>query len=161
MPKGQKAKPVAWLNLNDAARGKVENPVNWAYSLLVIWVRSCSRKERVFFLFFYVENKALGNLKGQLGGEALQPNMRSDLQFVRFAQTWLMLLCENGLFTCELSWSDNERRETESSGGEMKSPLAQTDRRRDQRCASANIFFIHPSFCSLLTSSAFSLQETL
>lgn len=37
-------------------------------------------------------------------------------------------------------WSNNERRETESSGGEMKSPLAQTDRRRDQRCASANIF---------------------
>lgn len=45
-------------------------------------------------------------------------------------------------------WSDNERRETKRSDGEVKSPLAKTDRRRDQGCASSNIFFIHPSFHS-------------
>lgn len=53
-------------------------------------------------------------------------------------------------------WSDNEKRETESSGGEMKSPLPQTDRRRDRKCA--NIYFFKSNILFLPVRVAYLLS---
>lgn len=161
MPKGEKAKPVAWLNLNDAARGKVENPVNWAYSLLVIRVHSCSRKERLLFFFFMWRIKLW--------------EISKDSSEVRHCSRTCEVICSlSGLLkrdscsSVRMAFSHVSSPEAITRGGRRKAPAerwkALWHRRTygETRGAQVQIFFfIHPSFCSLLTSSAFSLQETL
>lgn len=141
------------------ARGKVENPINWAYSWLVIAVCGCSCTER---FIFYVESKALGNLaaaRGETGlrwGIAASHAKWSSLCQVRSNVTRAPPWDWPFHMWALAGWKDNERRETESSDGDMKSPLAQMGGGRKKRFVQIFLLYLlYPSF--ILSSSSFTL----
>lgn len=136
--KGQKTKPRAWLNLNDE---KVENPINWVYSLLVIGAWGCR-------WISDVEDEAVGCSRRERRWVWAEASHTCEWS----APPWLRRLGETGLFTRELSQDEEITRAGTRRG--MKRLLAPTDGGTDQRSATANLPFLsfHSSFTQILVS---------